>query len=243
MQYIGGKQKSGAQHIAAWIARVAESVGTSLIIEPFCGGLSVTQRLGEFLVEARDACVPLITLYQALQQGWVPPEFVSRDTWERYRASPDPTDPMTAFCGFGCSRSGAWFSSFVSDYKYTARVVPAAFAARQSLLKKLRGCANVSFTAGDYTDAPQAGVWYCDIPYVDTLEYAAVAPFDHEKFWRFVETLAVPVIVSERQAPPPFVQIAEWSIQSRLNTGCNARRFERLFMHPQWVTCLDPGAS
>lgn len=237
MQYVGGKQKSGGHRIAAAIRRFAERVKTRSIVEPMCGGLSVTYRLLGLDVEARDACMPLIALYRAMQQGWVPPAEVDRETWERYKAAPDGSDPMTAFVGFGCSRSGAWFSSFVADYKYTNRRVPAAVAARDSLLRKLAACERVTFVAGDYTDAPVRGVWYCDIPYADSLGYPAVGPFDHAYFWSHVAEVSqhVPVLVSERVAPEGFVVVDEWSVQRRLNTPTNSRRDERLFVHERWA--------
>lgn len=58
MQYVGGKQKSGGHRIAVRIRRFAANA----VVEPFCGGLSVTYGLGPPLaVSAGDACQPLIT--------------------------------------------------------------------------------------------------------------------------------------------------------------------------------------
>lgn len=237
MQYVGGKQKSGGDKIAVEIHKLVERAGAEHVIEQCCGGLSVTQRLGDLEVTARDACVPLITLYKAMQAGWVPPAEVDRETWERYRGNPDPEDPMTAFVGFGCSRSGAWFSGFIADYKYTHRRVPAATAARDSLLRKLACCKDVTFTAGDYADAPVRGIWYCDIPYVDSLGYPAVGTFDHARFWLVANdvSLEIPVLVSERVAPADWVAIREWSVQSRIATTSGGRRDERLFLHERWA--------
>jgi DNA adenine methylase len=238
VQYIGGKQKSGGQHIAAIVKRFADLVETDEVTDACCGGLSIAYRLARLglRVEAADACEPLITLYVALQNGWEPPAIVDRATWESYKANPDPADPMTAFCGFGCSRSGAWFSSFVSDYKYTNRRVPAATAARDSLRKKLSDCAGVTFVTRNYEDSPARGVVYCDIPYADSLGYAAVGPFDHARFWSWAieRSKTQPVIVSERVAPASFEVVGEWSLQSRLSTGTGARRVERVFVHERW---------
>lgn len=236
MQYVGGKQKSGGHRIAAMIGLFAARQRMSDIVEPFCGGLSVTYRLSGLDVQASDACVPLIALYKAMQLGWEPPAEVSRETWEHYKTAGDPTDPMTAFVGFGCSRSGDWFSSFIADYKYTNRRVPAATAARDSLRKKIGACAAVDFAAGDYRDAPVRGVWYCDIPYVGSIGYPAVGPFDHAAFWTFATetSQSVPVLVSERVAPENWRVVEEWSVQQRLTTDSGTRRMERLFVHERW---------
>jgi hypothetical protein len=237
MHYVGGKQKSGGHHIATEIRRFAAMTQTTEIVEPCCGGLSVTSRLQGLDVVVRDVCPSLIVLYQAMQAGWMPPAEVGRETWEHYKASPDPEDPMTAFVGFGCSRFGGWFSSFIVDYKYTKRIVPAATAARDSLLKKLDKCRAVEFSAGDYADAPRRGVWYCDIPYADSFGYAAVGPFDHARFWSLAEDVSRerPVLVSERVAPENFRVVREWSLQNRMNAGSNTRRMERLFVHERWA--------
>jgi DNA adenine methylase len=236
LHYIGGKQKSGGHRIAAAIKQFAALLGTDQIVEPFCGGLSVTYRLG-LNVDASDACVPLISMYRALQDGWIPPSEVDRATWDRYKVAGDPTDPMTAFVGFGCSRSGAWFSSFVSQQKFTKRHVPSAVAARDSLLKKLSACKSTTFKAYDYADAPVRGVWYCDIPYVGTLGYPAVGPFDHTRFWSHANEVSqqLPVLVSECVAPEDWSVVDEWSVQQRLNTPTATRRMERLFIHERWT--------
>ena len=239
MHYIGGKQKSGGHRIAASIKSFAARVDAVGVVEPFCGGLSVTYRLRGLSVEARDACKPLITLYQMMQRGWCPPAVVDRETWEKYRAAPDPEDPMTAFVGFGCSRSGAWFSGFADRCKRTGQnYVPAATAASESLRTKLVACGeSVTFKAGDYTHAPVRGVWYCDIPYIGTLGYPAVGPFDHVAFWTFAADVSqtIPVLVSEQVAPEGWTIVDEWSVQQRLNACTGTPRVERLFVHERWA--------
>ncbi len=238
MQYVGGKQKSGGHLIAEEIRRFAQIVNTNEITDTCCGALSVTARLVGMQRRARDLCPSLITLFKSMQEGWIPPGEVDRETWEHYKATQDPTDPMTAFVGFGCSRSGDWFSSYVDTYKYTGqRRVPAATAARDSLIKKLTACKDVEFAAGDYGEAEVRGVWYCDIPYVNSLGYAAVGPFDHGRFWLTAREVSrwIPVLVSEQVAPEDFKVIREWSVQRRLNTGTGGRRVERLFVHERWA--------
>ena len=239
MQYIGGKQKSGGHHIARIVKHFADAVQTTRVNEPCCGGLSVTYRLAKhgLNVDAADACAPLIALYRAVLDGWGPPAVVERATWEKYKASPDPSDPMTAFCGFGCSRSGAWFSSYVADYKYTNRRVPAAAAARDSLRKKLAACERASFVVRDYAETPLIGVVYADKPYADSLGYPAVGPFDHAAFWQWAEhaSKTLPVLVSERVAPESWTVVEEWGLQSRISTQSGARRIERVFVHERWT--------
>ena len=110
MQYIGGKEKSGGHKIALLLTNLCRRLDTNCIVEPFCGGLSVTYRLCKsgLHVDASDGCIPLIALYNAiLVEGWSPPQEVSQQEWEKWK-SKNPVasqDPMAAFCGFGCSHS------------------------------------------------------------------------------------------------------------------------------------------
>jgi hypothetical protein len=236
MQYIGGKQKSGGQHIARIVAGVAKDLNAGLVEETCCGGLSITYRLAKLgcQVNAADACEALITLYQAWQGGWRPQlTHVSRELWETYRANPDPSDPMTALVGFGCSRSGAWFSSYIETYKYTNRHVTPLRAAVDSLTRKLQHCGyQVRFTARDYQDTPP-GVIYADIPFAGTVGYPAVGPFDHATFWEWARarSLEAPVFVSERVAPSGWLSVHEQNVQVRLATGAGSRAVAHLYVH------------
>lgn len=233
MQYLGGKQKSGGAQIARLINSVASQRELRKFIEPFCGGLSVTSRVEMPQRIASDSCEALITLYRSMQVGWEPPEIVTRSQWDYYKAHQDPQDPMTAFVGFGCSRSGVWFSSYVEDYKYTKRRVPAATAARNSLYNKLRKCQDVKFLTLDYSRVPCGDIVYCDPPYKGTKGYGAVEPWDPERFWTWAreKSRTELVCVSEMVAPSDWVSILTFDLQHRIGTQTGKRRQEFLFVH------------
>lgn len=230
MQYVGGKEKSGGHKIAALIRSVACG---GPVTEPFCGGLSVTYRLQGLEVYASDAVDSLIVLYKAVTSGWDPPTEVTREVWDKYKACQPPFDPMTAFVGFGCSRSGAWFSSYIDKYKYTDRVVSAAEAARTSLKRKLSKCTNVNFACHSYDEAQLRGVVYCDPPYANTVSYAAAPQWDPIAFWDWARDASSEhvVLVSELVAPDDFVPVLSMSIQSRIATQTGKRRTEYVFVH------------
>lgn len=97
----------------------------------------------------------------------------------------------------------------------------------------------MTFAAHNYTDAPLRGVWYCDKPYEGTMDYPAVAPFDHTKFWRHATDVSrsLPVLVSERQAPEDWIVLDEWSIQRRI-TPTSERKIERIYVHERWKDAL-----
>lgn len=230
MQYVGGKQKSGGAQIAKFI----NALGLRSISEPFCGGLSVTYRLKFDEIHASDACESLIRMYKMYAQGWRPPLSLSKEQWQEFKRIQDPTDPMTAFAGFGCSTSGAYFGSFTSRCKRTGEnYVSSAVAAAESLENKFKKLRHVSFKHCHYDEAPDSDCFYCDPPYAGTKGYPAVGPFDSEKFWQWVRvrSSSTLIFVSEMQAPEDFVPVLNLSVQNRIAVKSAVRRSEFLFVH------------
>ena len=234
MQYVGGKQKSGGAQIAAVINRMIRVRELNTYSEPFCGGLSVTQRIVAPVRHASDACNALICMYKALQSGaWTPPQDLTREEWVRLRDANDPQNPLTAFAGFGCSNRGRWFGGYATRYKFSGRYVEAAFAAASSLKTKMRKCVDVRFAGGDYRQQVLGDIVYCDPPYVGTLGYPAVpGEWNPFTFWAWVRTIADDrlVCVSEQHAPDGFVPLLTFSIQNKIAMSGGTRRAEYLYV-------------
>ena len=74
MQYLGGKSKIRKQ-IASFLESVRKP--EQIYFEPFCGGCHVTQEVTGTRI-AGDGNYALITMYRALQKGWIPPQCVNR---------------------------------------------------------------------------------------------------------------------------------------------------------------------
>ena len=232
MQYLGGKSQSGkaiVQAITPWIQG-------ALFVDAFCGALNVVRHVrGERM--ALDACQPLITLLQAVQGGWQPPERVTEWQYHRIKERPDPWNPLTAFVLFGCSYGGRWGEGFARATRGTDYVR----CARNSLLRKLQDCRDLEILCRDYRQIPAPNprvVLYCDIPYRGTKTYGAVPAFDHGAFWDHAAwwtRCGARVFVSEGvDAAPPWdwVIYREWSQTSRLDPDRTGRsRIERLYVH------------
>lgn len=194
MRYLGGKTKL-AKHIIPHIPK-------GPFVEPFCGGLSMSVALsrngGPGVVS--DFCSPLIALYQGVTDGWDPPKLVTQADYNAARKLPD-TDPMKAFCGFGCSFGGMWFSTYARSKGGTNY----ALQARKSLLRDVPTIVRNggSFACQSYKDIkvpPDTKVIYCDPPYSGTTGYDAVDEFDFIDFYETCEKWAasgVDVFVSE----------------------------------------------
>jgi DNA adenine methylase len=209
-------------------------------VEPFVGGANVITRIASPLKYAADANVSLITLWKRVQEGWEPPSDVSQSEYALAKQVQDPTDPMTAFLGFGCSFAGKWFGGFArsDDRNYATN-------ARNSIANKAAGLSGVRMWAADYRRIPyvEGAVVYCDPPYQGTTPYGAVGDFDTSEFWDFVRALAhegyLP-LVSEYAAPADFA--VAWEIETKLDirngAGVKEGRVERLFIHQSQKECL-----
>lgn len=226
MQYFGGKTR-----IAGDIARVVGE-GASSVIEPFCGGLSVTvalSRLG-LSVKAYDGNEALINMYIAMQNGWQPPTSLSHAEYQALKLAANPADPLTAFAAVGCSFSGRWFEGYARN----SRGDNYAAAAASGLLRKFASLRDVTFKHAFFQDVPvpAGSTVYCDPPYAGTKWYSGMPKWDDAAFWRVASEWAEHsrVFVSEYVAPPAW--LPAWSRDISMNTrtsGGVAQRTERIF--------------
>jgi DNA adenine methylase len=231
MQYFGGKARVG-QQIADYLSSVRKPGQTW--VEPFCGGLWVTYRAGGER-RASDANEAVVTLYSEIQKGWVPPASITEEVYAKYKGAPDAKDPMTAFVGIGCSFGGKWFGGFArsADRNYATN-------AKNSLLKKVEKCKDVTFFHADYKEAllsaPQGSLVYLDPPYANTTGYDGTGSFDSGQFWGVVRKVAEEhdVYVSEYTAPPDFKCVLELKTKTdmRVKDGSKQPRVERLYTFP-----------
>ena len=211
MQYLGGKHRQGEE-----IARHIAEVSGGDYWEPFLGGGSVAAavaRSGEFdTMHLSDAHTDLVLMWQALLDGWIPPEHVSQDEYQALKVA--PSSALRGFVGFACSFAGKWFGGYARN----ARGDDYAGAAARGLVKKvgpLREVGTVTFTYQGYDAVrPVAGdVLYLDPPYANTAGYST-APFDSAAFWSWAYEQAergVHVFVSEFAAPAGWV--SRWSVE------------------------------
>jgi len=208
MRYLGGKQRLAS--------KFAHIIGEGeLLIEPFVGGggslKALAPNFGE--VRASDIHEDLILMWQALQNGWVPPDSVSEEEYKSIKNC--PPSALRGFIGFGCSWGGKWFGGY-ARYKDTNF----AKQSKNSLLKTLPNIRNVSFSLTPYHLAvpPRGSVVYADPPYKGTTGYAE-GGFDHDEFWKIMELWVengVKVYVSELSAPDGWESV--WSFKRK--AGC-----------------------
>jgi DNA adenine methylase len=217
VQYLGGKSRL-AKRICG-ILEAARKPGQRFV-DVFTGGANIVAGMSDRGPRvANDGCEPLIVLYRAWLDGWRPPD-ITREVWQAAKLSKDPADPLTAFCGFGVSFNGMWFSSFAAPRpKPRPRVptgeIPAESAVR-SLTAKLTRCSDVSFVCSDFAhlEILPGDLVYCDPPYRGTTAYGYFRGFDYDLYLsKLTEWSAIAdVFVSEYAAQADTCeQIAEFA--------------------------------
>jgi len=224
MQYLGGKSKTRKQ-ISAFLESVR---GGRDYLEPFVGGAWVLQEMSGDRI-ASDSNHALITMYKALQGGWLPPDEVSEELYAEYKAKQDISDPLTAFIGIGCSFGGKWFGGYArqkSGYNF-------AKGGRRALQKQLPSILNVIFIAQDYHKwSPIGKLIYCDPPYENTTGYKD--KFNHIIFWDTMREWAKNniVVISEYKAPEDFKCTLEIPTKTIIRNVENKpiQSIEKLFM-------------
>lgn len=205
MRYMGGKSRISKQ-----IAEVLNSAinKDTPFVSLFCGSCAIESKVQADVKIFNDKHLYLIAMWQALQNGWTPPDVVTKEEYYRVKANMDENPALTGFVGFGCSFGGKWWGGYAKDKRgddYCGQ-------AKRSLLKDLSGVVNATFTYLDYKDVeiPDGAVVYCDPPYVNTTGYT-VGQFDTHEFWDYMRQLSkrCGVYISEESAPDDFECI--WS--------------------------------
>lgn len=223
MRYLGGKAKLSKRLIEVIEAHTDHR---DVVYEPFMGGGGMTPVLAKSFnhVQSYDNHQDLVLMWQALLNGWEPPETLTKQEYEELRTA--PPSALRGFAGFGVSFGGMWFSSFARDKEgkdYAAQ-------SRRTLMRDIKHMKNVTVQQADYRElTPFLGdVVYADPPYAGTAQYHC--PFDSEEFWRTMERwveLGADVFVSEFNAPAHWETIME--IPRKVMVGARREVVDRLF--------------
>ena len=229
MQYMGGKSRISKQ--------IAEILNSAInkdtpFVSLFCGSCAIESKVQADVKILNDKHPYLIAMWQALQNGWMPPDVVTKEEYYHVKANMDENPALTGFVGFGCSFGGKWFGGLASNKKgdnYCAR-------AERSLLKDLPGVQSATFTCLDYHDVkiPDDAVVYCDPPYANTTGYT-VGQFDTNEFWDYMRQLSkrCDVYISEEFAPDDFECVWSQELTRTLdyNKSNQPKKVEKLFKY------------
>ena len=229
MQYMGGKSRISKQ-----IAEILNSAidKNTPFVSLFCGSCAIESKVQADVKILNDKHPYLIAMWQALQNGWMPPDVVTKEEYYRVKANMDENPALTGFVGFGCSFGGKWWGGYAKDKRgddYCGQ-------AKRGLLKDLVGIQSATFTCLDYHDVeiPDGAVVYCDPPYANTTGYT-VGQFDTNEFWDYMRQLSkqCDVYISEESAPDDFECIWSKEKERTLEKSDNVGRVkvEKLFKY------------
>ena len=248
MRYLGGKSRI-SKPISEVInnaisGREVKNIKTNSInplyklgggrpfVSLFCGSCSIEAKVRATVKILNDKHPYLIAMWKGLQDGWRPPDIITKDEYYYVKEHKDKNPALTGFIGFGCSFGGKWFGGLAANKKgdnYCAR-------AERSLLKDFEGVKDATFTCLDYRDViiPDDAVVYCDPPYINTTGYT-LGDFDHKAFWNYARKLSqrCTVFISEQEAPDDFDTVWEQEVTRTLdvNKDNQPKKIERLFKY------------
>ena len=242
MKYMGSKSRV-AKHILPIILKQRKR--EQFYVEPFAGGMNIIDKVDGNRI-ANDVNPYLIACWNLLQDGWLPPKFISREQYNiarvkynsKLQLSPDEQGEV-GYIGFSGSYGGRFFEGGYAGLTKTKlgkeRNYP--LEAFNNVMAQIEAIQGVKFTCSSYDDmkTPPNSIIYCDPPYKDTKEYAK-SGFDSDKFWQWCRDKfkeGHSVFVSEYQAPNDFSCVWEKEVSSslRANSVVSGRKLsvERLF--------------
>jgi len=201
MQYFGGKQRISKQ-ICEFINSTHTHTHTHYA-EPFCGSCNVATKVNIPNKLLNDKNNYLISMFQELQNGWVPPDFVSEEDYKNARINMDKEPHVAGFVGFACSFAGKFFGGYARDSKGCGESGGNyALRGKNSILKKMSDLTNAKFTCEDFQNLNyNNALIYCDPPYKDTTPYykkiLGTFPYDTFIEWTKKQSENNTVLISE----------------------------------------------
>lgn len=167
-------------------------------VEPFCGACNVASKVHIKNKILNDKNPYLIEMFKSLQNGWIPPEYVSEEDYQKAKIEQDIKPHIAGFVGFACSFAGKFWGGYARDNKdgnYALR-------GKNSVLKKMETLKDSQFTCKDFIDLDYENcLIYCDPPYKNTTQYykKILGDFPYDKFleWIHIQSEKNIVLISE----------------------------------------------
>lgn len=215
MQYFGGKQRISKPLSQFLNEKLKDG---QPFVDLFCGSCNVITKIDNNRLRiANDKHRYLIAMWKELQNGWLPPDEISRSEYDIIKKNKDEKPYLTGFVGFGCSFAGKWFGG----YAQSDRWINYCISAKRSCLKKLKTLNDVKFFNLDYSevDIPYGSLVYCDMPYKNSTQYCKteVGVFNHDEFYQWVRCNShkYDIYISEYKKNVPEDFEIVWEMKSK----------------------------
>jgi DNA adenine methylase len=234
MKYMGSKNRMSKYLLPIML----ENRGDRTWVEPFVGGANMIDKVDGKRIGA-DFNEYLIAMWIELQNGWIPPDFVSEYDWRDVKTQMENKyeKHYIAFVRLGCSFGADWNGGYARNVrkdKTNAELLNSTTKSycgqsKRNILKQLPNLKGVEFLNSSYQhlEIPPNSLIYCDPPYEGTTKYKD--DFNHVDFWewcRIQDLLGHKIFISEYKAPPDFKCVYSHEIQNGLN---KTKAIEKLF--------------
>lgn len=241
MKYMGSKARH-ALEIKDAIYKEIKNFESNSYVEPFVGGANMICNIPNisFKRYGNDINPFLVSMFQALQKGWLPPDSIDEPTYKLAIENSKLTIGATleekaliGFIGIGCLYSGKWFGGYARGNDSKGNPRNYCLESKKNVTNQMYRLNDVIFTTGNYweMEIPSKSIIYCDPPYEGTTKYKD--SFDHQRFWLWCEQKIKDghkVFVSEYNAPENWRCIWKKEVNSSLTKETGSKKgIEKLF--------------
>lgn len=207
--------------------------------EPFCGGMNVICEVDGIRI-ANDKNKYLIEMWKDLVNETKFPHIITKEMYNEARDAYNNriehslTDGYIGWIGWMASYNGRFFDGGYSGHSVGDKkrnYIDEQIRNTMKQVDKLRG---VILIHGEYWEMVpvEPSIIYCDIPYLNTKQYATSKDFNHDKFWdwcRQMKTKGHTIFISEYNAPEDFKCVWSKEVTNSLNTTKTYKPIEKLF--------------
>lgn len=221
-------------------------------VEPFMGGANIMSNVAQAPRYGNDVNPYLISMWQALQRGWIPPDHVTEQEYTDIKNDKEHHDPaLVGYAGFVCSFNACWFAGYrgvvtrVRTNRSGERVQENQQQyARNHLMRQVPAMAGVVLSSGSYSSMviPHGSIVMCDPPYRDVAMPYLEKTFDSDAFWQWARHIAhtdAIIFTTEYTAPDDFISIWEESASPIGGTRYGNIHANKLFVHESQYATLD----
>lgn len=236
MKYVGSKSRL-AKDIAPIINNLIKKKNINTYIEPFVGGANMIQHINCKNKIGADINEYLIAMWNAFQNGYIPPDDVSKEEYLKVKNNKDvyPKE-YVAIVGFCATYNAGWFRRYggkaINKQGKTRHYYNEAV---RNIKKQLPYIMDVKFIHSDYRilNYPENSLIYCDKEYESSSYQMYQGEFNHEEFWNWARAMSKNniILVSEYNAPTDFICIYEKKLVTSFDNKQTKKDTEKLFIY------------
>jgi len=236
LKYMGSKARL-SKDLSSIINKLIKEKGIDTYIEPFVGGANMIEHIICEKKLGSDNNEYLIRMWKALQQGWTPPDEISKELYIAIKQDKESFDKeLVAVTGFCSTYNAKWFGGYAGIVNTKEGATRNYYdESIRNILKQIDKLKDVEFLNADYTyfSSFTDSLIYCDPPYEGTTQYGASKDFHYERFWDWVRNMSRDntVLVSEYNAPDDFINIYEKELTTTLDKSSRKKDTEKVFIY------------